>query len=254
MYPCFQHWPGTIWFYSDPHFSDEHMYQFRKGITDEEQVKRINSKVGKNGTIIFLGDVGNLEFVKKLKGYKVLIMGNHERGRTNYERVQKKVVVDASRYTQEGAIDFMRAAYTDYEVKFICSGKAGWIFDIDNRLFDEVYEGTLQISPKIILSHEPIDYEYCLNIHGHDHSGADFVNHVLKYYDADMPLTSMIDNYLETIKTDKLTKLNVCAEWINYTPINIERLIKSGILHSIPDVHRHTIDEATLRKMKKNQR
>ena len=64
----------------------------------------------------------------------------------------------------------------------------------------------------------------------------------------------MTDNYLTTIKTDKLNKLNVCAEWINYTPINIERIIKSGVLHEIPDVHRQTIDEATSRKMKKNKR
>lgn len=231
LYPCFQHWPGTVWFYSDPHFSDEHLYQYRKNMTDEEQVKRINSKVGKNGTIVFLGDIGNLEFVKKLKGYKVLIMGNHEKGPSNYKRERK----------------ILEQEYFNPYCSIITKEE-------DNKLFDEVYEGTLQISPKIILSHEPVNYEYCLNIHGHDHSGADFVNHVLKYYDADMPLDQMVDNYLNTIKTDKLTKLNVCAEWINYTPINIERIIKSGILHSIPDVHRQTIDEATLRKMKKNRR
>ena len=65
LYPCFKHWLSTegnknnaIWFYSDPHFADTEMPYIRKNyIGDEEQVKRINSKVGKNDTIIFLGDI-----------------------------------------------------------------------------------------------------------------------------------------------------------------------------------------------------
>ena len=212
LYPCFQHWPGTIWFYSDPHFNDEQLKQYRNNITAEEQVKRINSKVGKNGTIVFLGDIGDLEFVKKLKGYKVLIMGNHEKGASNY------------------------------------------IKNDGNKLFDEVYDGTLQIASNIILSHEPVDYQYCLNIHGHDHAGADFKKYAVKNSRAQIAPDKMIDKYLEAIKSNKLKRLNVCAECINYTPINIEKIIKSGILHSIIDVHRETIDGATLRKLSKTKR
>ena len=78
---------GTVWIYSDTHFSEDGMKHLRKNyIGDNEQVKAINSKVGKNDTIIFLGDVGNLELVKKIRGYKVLIMGNHEKGASNYRR------------------------------------------------------------------------------------------------------------------------------------------------------------------------
>ena len=77
---------GSVWFYSDPHFGDEEMKYLRKNyIGDDEQVKRINSKLGKNDTIIFLGDIGDVSFVKKIKGYKVLVMGNHDAGRSNYE-------------------------------------------------------------------------------------------------------------------------------------------------------------------------
>ena len=48
-------------------------------ITPEEQVKIINSMVHKNDTLIHLGDVGNPEWISKLKaGHKVLIMGNHD--------------------------------------------------------------------------------------------------------------------------------------------------------------------------------
>ena len=77
---------GSVWFYSDPHFGDEEMKHLRKNyISDDEQVKRINSKLGKNDTIIFLGDIGDVSFIKKIKGYKVLVMGNHDAGRSNYE-------------------------------------------------------------------------------------------------------------------------------------------------------------------------
>lgn len=73
---------GSIWFYSDPHFNDPESEEFRtqKGVylSDEEQVKRINSKLGKKDTIIFLGDICDTEFIKKIKGYKVLVLGNHE--------------------------------------------------------------------------------------------------------------------------------------------------------------------------------
>lgn len=235
LYPCFNHWPGTIWFYSDPHFGDSDMYSYRSRISDEEQVKRINSKVGKAGTIVFLGDIGDVEFIKKIKGYKVLIMGNHDRGASNYQRKVENV-------------------FEPVELPYDSLIKLSRQKQIDNHLFDEVYEGSLQIASDIILSHEPVNYPYCFNIHGHDHAGSDFMNHVLKYYDPDMLPEDMVDNYLDAIKADKLTKLNVCAEWIDYTPINIERIIKSGILHDIPDIHRQTIDAATQRKLKKSKR
>ena len=92
LYPLFDHWfrGGNIWLYSDPHFSDDEMKYIRKDyIGDEEQVKRINSKVGKNDTIIILGDIGNTDWVKKIRGYKVLIMGNHDSGKSNYQRIIK---------------------------------------------------------------------------------------------------------------------------------------------------------------------
>lgn len=160
---------GSVWFYSDPHFGDEEMKYLRKNyISDDEQVKRINSKLGKNDTIIFLGDIGDTSFIKKIKGYKVLVMGNHDSGRSNYE-----------------------------------------------PFFNEIYEGILIIGPKIVLSHEPIDMRFCFNIHGHDHSGG--------FKD---------ENHL-----------NVCAELINYTPINLTKLIKEGRFKDIEDIHRITIDK-----------
>lgn len=231
LYPCFQHWPGTIWFYSDPHFGDAHIAGYRKGISDDEQIRRINSKVGKDGTIVFLGDIGDVECIRKIKGYKVLIMGNHDSGASNYKRV----------------VNILEEKYFNPYCSIIKKQE-------DNKLFDEVYTGCLMISDNIILSHEPVDFFYAFNIHGHDHSGHDFMHFVLNDYDADMGADNMQKNYLSTIKKYELNKLNVCAEWINYTPININTIIKSGILHSTPNIHRDTIDAATERKQQRINR
>lgn len=86
-------WAGqTVWIISDPHFGDEDL---RAGVpgrpTDEELVRRINAKVGRKDVLICLGDVGDIEFAKKLRGYKILICGNHDAGATNYEGVFDEV-------------------------------------------------------------------------------------------------------------------------------------------------------------------
>jgi calcineurin-like phosphoesterase family protein len=150
------------------------MVEYRENyIGDEEQIARINSKVGKNDTIIFLGDIGSEKMIRKIRGYKVLIMGNHDKGATKYADI-----------------------------------------------FNEVYEGPLFIAEKLILSHEPVEFPYAFNIHGHDHS-----------------------NYWY----DELS-LNVCAEHIDYYPVNLTRYIKKGLLSKVESIHRRTIDKATTRK------
>ena len=88
---------ANIWLYSDPHFSDLDSYRWRHLVkvmdkrdwclknpnidpndydlyvkqeldrADIEQIKKINSKAGKNDTLIILGDVGNIECVKRLR-------------------------------------------------------------------------------------------------------------------------------------------------------------------------------------------
>lgn len=76
----------TVWIYSDPHFGDEELAAGTPGRPSaDEQVAMINSCVGRKDTLIILGDVGDVEYAKKLRGYKVLICGNHDAGRTNYE-------------------------------------------------------------------------------------------------------------------------------------------------------------------------
>lgn len=214
LYDQFAHWfhegRGAVWFYSDPHFGDEEMKALRKDyIGDEEQIKRINSKVGKYDTLVILGDVGDVECVKKLRGYKVLIMGNHDKGASNYKRKFETI------YEEE----------TLREKRSIV---------IDNKLFNEVYEGPLYISEKILLSHEPLrSVDTALNICGHDHAGwytNDAYGEPHPYY------------------------WNMCAELINYTPVSLKDIITSGRLKKIDSIHREAIDRAIMRKQDREKK
>lgn len=266
LYPCFSKWLeyDNIYLISDTHFADEEMKHLRKDyIGDDEQVERINKVVHKKDLLICLGDVGDLEYIKKIKaGYKVLIMGNHDKGKTNYQRKIEDVKVFCSHgITKEEhqLIDLYTTNHLlgkeDKEIDL----KAKEIFDKystieqrDNHLFDEVYEGVLTISNDIILSHEPYNSKYHFNIHGHNHSDMELANKLLKKYDADMPMEDYIKNCLDVIKTEKLTRLNVCSELINYTPISLREIVKAGVLKNISDIHRDCIDHATtVKKIKK---
>lgn len=269
LYECFKHWQarGSLYFYSDPHFGDlityslrfpkefeeekqrqesnftPHLengsmvilnYDFTEWVSrlDEMQVKRINSIVHKHDTIIFLGDVGNLEFIKKIRGYKVLLLGNHDKGASNYKR---EIVSTSKVLCWRVEFNGIRPPICLHEEITIedAEGKFGNVKDIitvyeqeDNHLFDEVYEGPLMISNKILLSHEPVKYDFALNIHGHDHS--------------ERTLTNLLD-YM---------KLNVCAEHINYIPISLKSIVEAGRLKAIPNIHRETIDKAVYNKKK----
>ena len=228
LYPIFQHWSerGSVYILSDTHFEDSDCKLMDPNwITPEEQVKIINSMVHKNDTLIHLGDVGNPEWITKLKaGHKVLIMGNHDKGKNVYLRKKTKTIVEFNTFEEQkealdkGEIDYIR---TDYcHNPFIYFGEK----IKDNRLFDEVYEGCLFISDKILLSHEPVyGLPWCLNVHGHDHNG--------------------IEPYKEGCK-----HINLAANVCGYTPISLGKIIKDGVLSGIDSIHRQTIDRATEKK------
>ena len=85
-------------------------------ISVDEQVDRINKLAHKNDTLIILGDVGEIKNISRLKaGYKVLIMGNHDTGRSNFERkiITKRFSKDM--YTRENALNKMKEDYPDCE-------------------------------------------------------------------------------------------------------------------------------------------
>lgn len=231
IYDAFQHWAKqTVWIYSDPHFSDEDLEcGIKNRPSDEEQIRRINAKAGRADTLIILGDVGNIECVRKLRaGRKVLIMGNHDAGATRYKREVVKRVFDRDIHPDKVEIrSIMEQEFPGWSIRieeehdFHCPLER-WIAYADNMLFDEVYEGALIVGEKLILSHEPVEIPWLYNIHGHDHAGRKRKNH-----------------------------LNVCSDVIGYEPINLTQKLKSGLMSAITTIHRATIDSATERKAKR---
>lgn len=232
LYKPFEHWgENTCWIISDTHFDDPdliHPYPDRP--TAAEQIKLINSKVGKNDTLIILGDVGNVEWVRQLRGYKILVMGNHDAGASNYQRQIWIKKFDKREYQKHEALDEMKRLYPDcsYTITegFDFSSCLGyWEVKADNRLFDLVLTGPVLIGEKLILSHEPIEgLDWCCNLHGHTHD--------------------------RNIVNDKY-HFNVCADVIGYIPINFNKWIKGGHLAKIQSLHRQTINEATDRRRRK---
>lgn len=178
LYDCFKHYQdkGVVWLYGDTHFDDEDCKLMDPSWpTPEEQIKLINSKVGKCDTFILLGDVGDKKWINKIKGYKVLVCGNHDKGFTNYLKTK------------------------------------------DNNLFDEVYEGPIFISNKILLSHEAINLEFGINIHGHEHA-----NH---------NIYSQFENK---------ASVNVCSNVVKFIPLRLDEIVENC---KCEDIHRITIDK-----------
>ena len=87
LYECFRHWSekGSVYLISDTHFDDIDCKLMDKNwITPEEHIKKL-STITKNDTLIHLGDVGNPEYLNKLKCHKVLIMGNHDQSSEKFK-------------------------------------------------------------------------------------------------------------------------------------------------------------------------
>lgn len=232
LYDIFQERWGqsqSCYIYSDPHFSDDELAGGIKGRPSaEEQIKRINAKCGRRDCLIILGDIGDVEYVRQLRAeYKILIMGNHDAGSSNYKRETYDVMFDQEIYTKEQALAEMKELYPGWKIIIreeygFTSPFKRWIATADNLLFDEVYEGALMVGEKLIFSHEPVDIPWAYNIHGHDHAG-----------------------YIRTGHT------NVCSDVIGYEPINFNQWLKEGHTARVQTIHRATIDNATKRKAKR---
>lgn len=231
LYEKFQFWSskGSVWLYSDPHFGDEDcLIMDSCWPSPEEQITKINTKVHKNDTLIILGDIGDTSYIPKLKAnYKVLVAGNHDLGLSNYKRKKIQRIYDAENYKpHEGKLRAeLRKEFPTADIYISKSYEFHSPFirynvTIDNRMFDEVYGGPLFIGEKILLSHEPIDLPFALNIHGHSHA--------------------MTGGFSE----DK-SKFNVCSNCISYEPQSLNEIIKSGGLKSRETIHRLTIDKAS---------
>lgn len=168
----------TCYMISDCHFGDADLKAGTSNRpSDDELVKCINSRVGRKDVLWILGDCGDIEYVKKLRGYKILVAGNHDKNLTAYKEV-----------------------------------------------FDMVFSGPVMLGPKLILSHEPVDVPWAFNIHGHCHSK-----------------NKKSDNH----------HFNVCADVLDYAPVNLNQWMKQGHLSGIKPLHRTIIDAAAERKAKR---
>lgn len=87
LYSTFQRWSssGSVWIVSDTHFDDGDRELMGYTISTQEHVDIIKRVVCKNDTLIHLGDVGNPDYFNTIKGYKVLIMGNHDQSVKRFE-------------------------------------------------------------------------------------------------------------------------------------------------------------------------
>ena len=93
LYPCFRHWSekGSVYIISDTHFDDPDRRLMNYIYTEQMQIEILKAICTKNDTLIHLGDIGNLEYIKELKCYKVLIMGNHDQSIEKMEEVFNEV-------------------------------------------------------------------------------------------------------------------------------------------------------------------
>ena len=153
LYDIFEHWhkTGTCWLISDTHFNDEELYVGTKRVERadaDEYVKLINSKVGRKDTLIHLGDVGDLEVMKKVRGYKVLIMGNHDTGVTKYKEVFDEV------YT--GPVQIGEKLILSHEPL-----ECGWAFNIHGHVHSFTHRDDARhmcICPEVTRQFEPINF------------------------------------------------------------------------------------------------
>ena len=214
LYPKFQSWAakGAIWIISDPHFDDPDCKIMNPNWPDPETyIKNIKPRIGKNDTLICLGDVGNPKYFNRFNCYKVLITGNHDSGVSNYLK-------------RGQFLDFL---YPDDAKKLIQANKELYIGEehglkvavyVRTGYFDEVYNGPLFIADRILLSHEPIYglEDICLNIHGHVHNA---------------PVVS------------DMAHINLAADNIEWAPVNLGMLIKVGVLSDAKNYHYKTLEK-----------
>lgn len=133
LYPIFQKWSekGSVYIISDSHLDDSDRKFMGYNISEKEQIEILRKKCHKNDTLIHLGDVGNPEYFKEIKAYKVLIMGNHDETATKFEPYFNEI------YT--GPLWIAEKLVLSHEPLCLESG----------------------------ITRKPIAF----NIHGHDHSG-----------------------------------------------------------------------------------
>ena len=133
LYPKFQEWTktGSLWITSDTHFDDSDREYMGYDIAEKEQIDILKKRCHKTDSLIILGDIGNPEYLKEIRAYKILIMGNHDESASRFEEYFDEI------YT--GPLWIAEKLVLSHEPLCLESG----------------------------ITRKPIAF----NIHGHDHSG-----------------------------------------------------------------------------------
>lgn len=88
LYDVFKSWSakGSVYIISDTHFDDDDCKLMDPDwIAPEEHIARLRKHhIGRNDTLIHLGDVGRPDYLDAIRCHKVLIMGNHDTGKANF--------------------------------------------------------------------------------------------------------------------------------------------------------------------------
>lgn len=242
LYEPFEKWyhGGTIWLIGDTHFQkDKEMEKAFGWLSAEERLETINKYVTKNDTFVLLGDVGDrLDLIKNIKAdYKVLIKGNHDNGNANYKRRIMECGVcnseqEAKDIIRNGNIHTLSIGNVkpdSYEKRVSISGNEFFVFKTDNHLFDEIYDGPLFISSKIVLSHERCELPFALNIHGHEHCGVYAIEK--QYVMEDGTHTSYL--------------INLASDVVDFVPMRLDKIIEQFPLNRIKSIHDIAIETAT---------
>lgn len=222
-----------VYIISDTHFGDLDLRAgFPQRSKDEDLIKCINSKCGKSSALIHLGDVGDISYIPQLRAkIKILIQGNHDGEAEKYKRKCLTEEFDANIYTKEAILSIAKEKYPNWEYRIykVCEPFERWVLNIDNKMFDCVFQGPIILGEKLILSHEPIYFAMnfpFFNIHGHVHSPNKVYN------------------------DEGIFHKNVCCDVCGYEPFHLNSFLKNGGLKNIKSIHRQTIDKATERKKK----
>lgn len=230
LYDQFKRWSygGSVYIISDTHFADPDCKIMLPEWPDwDEAVRKINSVVKKDDTLIVLGDVGDKSFMRFINaGRRILITGNHDKGASGYLRHKRQHTYDSKYRSRDEAFSIVHRNYPSYSIDIrtvhgtVDKDQVYYIVTADNGLFNEVYTGPLMIADRIMLSHEKISLPFVTNIHGHEHGG------VMRY------------------KNEfGCNCLNVASDVCGFTPINLGDEIKNGLLADTPSIHRLAIDK-----------
>lgn len=214
LYKNFQHWSdgGSVYIISDTHFNDSDM-DWRL-----DKIKSLTNRSDLTPNFIPIYIIRQINKVCKIND-TLICLGD------------------------VGDLSFFKGISCKTKILITGNHDRGVSKYYDDNLFQEVYDGPLFISSKIVLSHEPINLPYALNIHGHDHSFFNYIDSYDKTFSNSNFPKWMLENKLLNTNT-----VNVCCECVDFTPVNLKDIINSEVHASVNTIHRITIDDATIRR------